>query len=320
MNKKHAFTLIELLVVIAIIAILAAILFPVFAQAREKARQAVCMSNMKQIGIAYAMYSQDYDEIGAPMWSKNCLTADGNAIAGCAPGVYTGTPWGAYWPDLIYPYVKAGKARTGTGGKLDHAVYSCPTVEAFLFDLSESWGASTGWGSVSLGITQSNVNDDGPAPEGSGGAYLCGQSPGAQSDGFGCALGASEAKLTHPAETIMFTEGNVGLGPFYDGYYQGKPDPKVEEAQAYPATGNWPAGYSAQRPLEQASNAPSNLANGNIAFSNLTVDGTNCYGISGNCSDRAYRLHNNSGNYLMADAHVKTMHITPMKLWTASSE
>ncbi len=59
---KRGFTLIELLVVIAIIAILAAILFPVFARAREKARQASCQSNMKQIGLAAMMYAQDYDE------------------------------------------------------------------------------------------------------------------------------------------------------------------------------------------------------------------------------------------------------------------
>src|SRR5439155_13821342 len=60
--KRKGFTLIELLVVIAIIAILAAILFPVFARAREKARGASCLSNMKQIGLAIIMYTQDYDE------------------------------------------------------------------------------------------------------------------------------------------------------------------------------------------------------------------------------------------------------------------
>jgi len=65
-SRKQGFTLIELLVVIAIIAILAAILFPVFAQARAKARQAACLSNNKQLGLALQMYTQDYDETLPP--------------------------------------------------------------------------------------------------------------------------------------------------------------------------------------------------------------------------------------------------------------
>ena len=73
-NEKSAFTLIELLVVIAIIAILAAILFPVFAKAREKARQATCQSNLRQIGLAAGMYREDYDETYVPAY--NCLTWD----------------------------------------------------------------------------------------------------------------------------------------------------------------------------------------------------------------------------------------------------
>src|SRR5213079_3013788 len=91
-RRKPAFTLIELLVVIAIIAILAAILFPVFAQAREKARSAVCMSNLKQILVAARMYSQDYDGNLMPAWMPN-VKPDGDAHN--------------YWMYLAYSYTKS---------------------------------------------------------------------------------------------------------------------------------------------------------------------------------------------------------------------
>ncbi len=105
--QTSAFTLIELLVVIAIISILAAIIFPVFAQAREKARQTTCLSNMKQLGTAVMLYVQDYDEALPGV-------ADGNAGVGATGGwmVYTAFPAyetpKSYHPEqgALYPYIK----------------------------------------------------------------------------------------------------------------------------------------------------------------------------------------------------------------------
>lgn len=94
-RKSTGFTLIELLVVIAIIAILAAILFPVFAQARAAARKSVCLSNMKQIGLGMMMYVQDYDE----KYSPNRLPNDYNP----------GAPGGATWRYTVTPYTKNNK-------------------------------------------------------------------------------------------------------------------------------------------------------------------------------------------------------------------
>jgi len=93
-STRLGFTLIELLVVIAIIAILAAILFPVFAQAREKARATSCLSNHKQLALGQLMYGQDYDETFAPSSMPN-RNPDGS-FEGHAP----------LWTRLIYPYVK----------------------------------------------------------------------------------------------------------------------------------------------------------------------------------------------------------------------
>jgi len=93
-SQKRGFTLIELLVVIAIIAILAAILFPVFAQAREKARAISCLSNFKQLGTAFQMYLQDYDETVLPRYQACPSTGPTNPFAE------------TLWDYTIQPYVK----------------------------------------------------------------------------------------------------------------------------------------------------------------------------------------------------------------------
>ena len=100
-NGKPAFTLIELLVVIAIIAILAAILFPVFARARENARRTSCSSNLKQMALGVIQYTQDYDEKMPPQQ----IPIAGTTLAGLAPWDPTPASW--YWPQLIYPYTKS---------------------------------------------------------------------------------------------------------------------------------------------------------------------------------------------------------------------
>lgn len=92
---RSGFTLIELLVVIAIIAILAAILFPVFARARENARRTSCLSNVKQIGLGTMMYVQDYDET----YPRNSQCKIGGCVS--ASGTLD------YWDELILPYTKS---------------------------------------------------------------------------------------------------------------------------------------------------------------------------------------------------------------------
>jgi prepilin-type N-terminal cleavage/methylation domain-containing protein/prepilin-type processing-associated H-X9-DG protein len=154
-KARSGFTLIELLVVIAIIAILAAILFPVFAQAREKARQASCTSNMKQLTTAMLMYLQDYDEKWVPGGmanndgGTNCGgTADGtpqlsynNAMCQMSNVPYANC-WG--WPCIgpdgsgtfaakIFPYIKS------------YAVYVCPSANNGATNGDPSlWSPSTG--------------------------------------------------------------------------------------------------------------------------------------------------------------------------------
>jgi len=124
-GPKGAFTLIELLVVIAIISILASILFPVFAKARENARRASCTSNLKQLGLGMMMYIQDYDgkfsNIG---WAENEKLACPSGSGMCS----------ASWMVRVYPYVKSLQ------------VFSCPSFD-------RTWaGKNQGTGDVAYGL------------------------------------------------------------------------------------------------------------------------------------------------------------------------
>lgn len=172
---KGGFTLIELLVVIAIIAILAAILFPVFAQAREKARAASCLSNEKQVALSLVMYTQDYDE--------------------CYPVSYWWDGWskgGLGWTVAVQPYVK------------NLNVFACPS-DSGAFQKAPI--ASNWWCGVYLTYVGNAVHG------GWSGSYNYAWGPIGYSDGpdapswFWMEQGAqSEAKMTQPAATILIAE------------------------------------------------------------------------------------------------------------------
>src|SRR5438128_781253 len=110
---RKAFTLIELLVVIGLIAILAALLFPVFAMAREQARSTTCASNMRQLALAWHMYADDYDET-FPL-----------TVALRPPGLGF-----VYWMEVIDPYVGGGVDRPAQGSTPvtgNRSIYVCPS-------------------------------------------------------------------------------------------------------------------------------------------------------------------------------------------------
>ena len=199
--KRKAFTLIELLVVIAIIAILAAILFPVFARAREKARQASCASNLKQVALGIMQYTQDYDESLPIVQSRNCMptsqlifsplqssNASNMSGAACLAST-TNYTWG--WIEASYPYVKSTQAfqcpsdythsiLENGGPSLSPTGYSSYGMNRFL-----GWNGPLGnytWG-VGDAVCAANF-----------GSYYCGDS------------GYPLSKIQRPAQIVLLSE------------------------------------------------------------------------------------------------------------------
>jgi prepilin-type N-terminal cleavage/methylation domain-containing protein/prepilin-type processing-associated H-X9-DG protein len=199
------FTLIELLVVVAIIGILAAILFPVFARARENARRSSCMSNMKQMGLGLMMYSQDYDE-------RMPLASYQYPVVGAYhyPNGRLATAKGRGWYSMIFDYMK------------DWHVFNCPSEEpALYYD-----------GGYNLTSFPYSYNYAAPHP-----AKLSGMSGSACSDvkNWNCGIsmpGANMAEIEDPAGTIFVVEGSSAIVFFY-----GRADLMANEATLH-ATGS----------------------------------------------------------------------------------
>jgi len=173
LRRRNAFTLIELLVVIAIIAILAAILFPVFAQARGAARKTSCLSNIKQITLASLMYSQDYDEVLNGPALRRC-----NQPATEYSNLWWGRNW-MTWPELVVPYTK------------NTQIYTCPDRSSQPF--------------YGYAINVNSSNDDFPGPPTPPGSWFdvrCGQVANANQ------ISISQAAVTAPAGTIWYYDSN----------------------------------------------------------------------------------------------------------------
>lgn len=164
------FTLIELLVVIAIIAILAAILFPVFARAREKARQTSCLSNVKQLATATHMYAQDFDEV--------------------LPRYYVAASGTYYiWQMLVQPYTANQQIFVCPSHRFFHSS-ACSTTHHPEIDLGDAWGISTGY-------AYNNVTE---------GSYGDFNGDGDTDDYFG-ASARPLGKINYPATTIVLGDG-----------------------------------------------------------------------------------------------------------------
>jgi len=195
---RSGFTLIELLVVIAIIAILASILFPVFAQAREKARQTSCLNNIKQITLGLIQYQQDYDE--TVPFNRECsnpgstyVCTSGRAILG--------------WDDLIDPYVK------------NHQVFKCPSdpvpIEPFQGELDMQGNPATR-GHVWIGSPHANGFY--------GGMFQCSYARNNNLANNGTST-ATLAQIQYPSTTLLILEFAANSGGGDSGNEHGSASP-----------------------------------------------------------------------------------------------
>ena len=254
-NARHAFTLIELLVVIAIIAILAAILFPVFARARENARRSSCSSNLKQIGLGLIQYTQDYDE----------KFPYSRADADLAP-----------WHVKIFPYVKSTQ------------IFACPSNTGNTTILNNSISTA-----IPQGIPYSYVANGGdtPGPTGGGDNHFGGPRP-IRYTNTAAVSPCSLAELTSVSQIIMVGETNSGVptsSPRKDPEFWDSDTDML--TQSHLGTSNWlfcDGHVKSMKPV--ATGTPLNMWNINNATTNgSTVTGPAGANLMGNLvNDQKY--------------------------------
>jgi prepilin-type N-terminal cleavage/methylation domain-containing protein len=275
-TRRTGFTLIELLVVIAIIAILAAILFPVFAQAREKARSISCLSNMKQIGLGLYMYVEDYDELMPSAFV--CLPVVNNGFSfNCPAG--TGV---ASYEYQINPYVK------------NKNIFYCPSdalprsAQGQEFIDGQDYNASTNTGKLerSYGYIGNINTEQGDAANGGNGNA----DPNTGMSAWG--QGNNIAAFDQPASTVSIVESWAADGPNGpnavdgDGFYGGPWGDLFTGCDTYKL-----AGRTANPPQ-----SPSDNYVGVCANQYQPVAGSGGLPCKG---------HFGMGNYIFADSHAK---------------
>jgi prepilin-type N-terminal cleavage/methylation domain-containing protein/prepilin-type processing-associated H-X9-DG protein len=289
-GKGSAFTLIELLVVIAIIAILAAILFPVFAQARAKARAISCLSNLRQLGTATMAYVQDYDETYPCGW----LPDGGN-------GSMTGT---IQWRVAIQPYVQkinTGPLNRDTVGSFssgtNFSIYSCPDLPA-----NTQFGpTSYGYNAARSGMT------NGWTDAGGGGAA-------------NKYLGKSMAAIRRPASLVMFSDaaqvsGSRNLDPNFTGSGNGSGNCNgYETNNGANATGD--CGPYRFNPTVWKANNPWGSVDWSMGVPGVGGDGD----WDVNDARRPHARHNGFINAVFADGHAKALNGNSLKVKLGTSE
>ena len=280
-NVKRGFTLIELLVVIAIIAILAAILFPAFAKARESARRSSCASNLKQMGIATMQYSQEYDEqlyahryVGA----NPQAAANGGTFPNGAGGISDDAINRVSWSQILQPYLKS------------YDVFRCPSNPS-------AW----------VGGSPNKLNAPGALGYGYGGqnSYAHNDmwlSPAGSYNGGTGTISVSLASIPRPTSTINVVDGS---------YYGAAPDVRNDTGLLKNANTTGPI-TDADYVLAQASDARYQNYWQNIGNSVWSASpSTPSLGAPANAAAQltAMPRHLETVNCLFADGHVKALRV-----------